>query len=147
LGISYEAARSRLRRQRATGTAPRRSGRSVASGQRDRPADRPAATATGTDRTAADLLAQLRADVAYLQAALEQEHAAQTELRATLERELERAAVERAELRRLLAAEQQRRLLAPVETVATQPQAAENAAVSAEPRSTSARAWWQFWRR
>jgi len=103
----------------------------------------------------AALIAQLRSDVAALTAALERrdrdverEHTAQTELRATLERELERAAVERAELRRLLAAATQPRLPAPVDTVATQPEAAENgsAAVESVLRGVST-PWWAFWRR
>jgi hypothetical protein len=77
----------------------------------------------------ADLVARLDAEVAFLRAALAQEQLAT------------------AELRRLLAAEQQRRLLAPVETVATQPQAAENPARATDPAPTSAGSWWRFWRR
>jgi hypothetical protein len=116
LGISYEAARSRLRRQRSP---------------RSRPHPHPQPTAA--DRTADDVIAQLRAEVTYL--------------RTTLDRELERAAVERAELRRLLAAEQQRRLPAPVDTVVSQPETAENAPHAPESASAAPRPFWAFWRR
>jgi hypothetical protein len=79
--------------------------------------------------TAADLVAQLRADVAYLQGALEREQIAH------------------GETRQLLLAEQTRRLPMPVDTVATQPETATSAPVGAEPSQTPLRPWWAVWRR
>jgi hypothetical protein len=113
-GISYEGYRSRLRRQR----------------RRLQPAAPGSAPGVALDpSTEHQLIAQLRADVAFLQA------------------ELERRGVELAEMRQLLLAEQTRRLPAPVETVATRAEAAENGPAAAEPIPTSPRAWWRFWGR
>jgi hypothetical protein len=66
-------------------------------------------------------------------------------------RELERRDVELAEMRRLLAAEQQRRLPAPVDVgVTTAPESAHSAPAGADPTQTPQtppRPWWALWRR
>lgn len=135
LGISYEAARSRLRRKR--------------SGNRPRPTDRP--TATATDRIDASILvAQLRGEVSTLRATLggrERELAQVATERDDLRDALARAQQGEAELRQLLAMERARALPAPVDTVATQPETGENTPDAAGVVSTPPRPWWRFWER
>jgi hypothetical protein len=74
------------------------------------------------------LVAQLQAENARLAAALERSQQGE------------------AELRRLLAASEQRRLPMPVD-VTTAPEPAENGPVGADSASQASRPWWALWRR
>jgi hypothetical protein len=121
LGISYEAARSRLRRQRA----PSRPGPTGA--------DRPGPTTV--DRSA-ELVDELRSRVAFLERQSEHQAAA-----------LEREQLASAELRRLLLAEQQRRVARLADIVTTRTEAAENAPAATDSTSSPPRPWWALWRR
>jgi hypothetical protein len=131
LGISPTAVRGRVRRGTVSATlvggrwyvdlAGRPGNGQVAGQPTSQPRDQQ------NDHGGVALIARLETDVAYLQAALEREQLAS------------------AELRRLLAAEQQRRLPAPVDIVATQPETAENRPAPADSTQTPPRPWWRFW--
>jgi hypothetical protein len=87
----------------------------------------------GAQGAHADLVARLDAEIAFLRAAVVQEQVAN------------------AELRRLLAAEQQRLLSSPTDTTAQPvtpaPETAENPPVPAAPTPKPARRLWAIWRR
>jgi len=144
LGVSVEAVRQRIRRGTLAGE--KRAGRWVAllpaepvTGQRrdtpeqlsswqlDAPEQATRQQPDTGERPA--LLAHVLAENAYLRQALEREQRAS------------------AELRRLLAAEQQRRLPAPVDTAATHAETAENPPAPADPTLRVSTPWWAFWRR
>lgn len=142
LGLSREGVRSRLRRGLLRGerrgsawyvlavsgqpVTVTPADRVTGPDQPDRP-DRPDRPRRAAARSA--LVARLEADVAFLQAEVERR-----------DRELEHAAVERAELRRLLAA-------ALPALPAGAPETAENRVHPVVVAENPRRRWWRVWRR
>jgi hypothetical protein len=142
-GLTKDALRMRLRRGRAAGYRVGShwyvaTSEAIAANSEQPPRSRSRTLNTnGEQPPEQGLVAQLQSEVTFLRTTV-----------SALTHQLEQAAVERAELRRLLAGEQQRRLAPPVEIVATQAETAGNRPQDAvEVLSTAAGRWWAFWRR
>lgn len=164
LGLTPEGVRSRLRRGTLAGERTGRTWAVFVTGQAvtsavsapvstdhaaDRKTDRPDDRSPGVPPRArrrptaqGDVLAELRADVAFLRAELERRGGEIARQEAALEREQ----VANAELRRLLAVHMPG-LPAPAESAATRADSHDSAPIVPAAPQTPSRPWWRVWRR